>query len=74
MNMPTTWQDMEDQLLSELASHPTVEYIKQLEEDVKQYQVALQQERRKAIDMKTALDSYKRQTGATPTPIMAARE
>lgn len=49
-------------MLEELASHPTVEYIKTLEEDVKRYQKALQDERRKSVEMRTALDSYRRQT------------
>jgi hypothetical protein len=46
----------------ELASHPTVSYIQTLEEDVRRYQKAIQEERKKAIELKTALDSYRRTT------------
>lgn len=46
----------------ELASHPTVSYIKTLEEDVRRYQKAIQEERKKAVELKSALDSYRRTT------------
>lgn len=57
-------------VVEELASHPTVEYIKTLEEDVRRYQKALQDERKKSVEMRTALDSYRRQTSInyTQTP------
>jgi dihydrodipicolinate synthase/N-acetylneuraminate lyase len=38
----STNQGLEAQLVQELASHPTVEYIKTLEADIKRYQHALQ--------------------------------
>jgi len=62
--------EVECQLVEELASHPTVEYIKTLEEDVRRYQKALQDERKKSVEMRTALDSYRRQTSInyTQTP------
>lgn len=52
--------EMKQQVLTELAAHPTVEYIKALEEDVARYQKALQEEKKRNTDMRIALEQQKR--------------
>uniref|UniRef100_A0A7S0ECQ6 Kinesin motor domain-containing protein n=1 Tax=Hanusia phi TaxID=3032 RepID=A0A7S0ECQ6_9CRYP len=59
---------VEQQVLSDLADHPTVEYIKQIEDERNYYREQLQEEVRRCKDLRIALDSKQRviekQTGS----------
>ncbi|EKX41707.1 hypothetical protein GUITHDRAFT_153719 [Guillardia theta CCMP2712] len=51
---------IEQQVLSDLADHPTVEYIKQIEDERNYYREQLQEEVRRCKDLRIALDSKQR--------------
>ena len=64
-----------DATLRELSSHPTVEYIRHLEEENERITAALSKERRSVSDMRVALNSANRQVveNATLSRVSSAR-
>ena len=51
---------MQEATLKELSAHPTVEYIRRLEEENARIQRALSRERRSVSDMRVALNAARR--------------
>ena len=61
---------LERQVLEELTAHPTIDYIRRMENEVHQYQADLVEERKKVADLRVALASAQRlqQQGGSQKP------
>eukprot|EP00802_Teleaulax_amphioxeia_P003314 Tamp_03317.p1 GENE.Tamp_03317~~Tamp_03317.p1 ORF type:complete len:600 (+),score=234.07 Tamp_03317:1581-3380(+) len=66
-NMVDVRAQVEQQVLADLADHPTVEYIKRIEDERTYYKEQLHEEVRRCKDLRVALDSKQRVIDKTMT-------